>query len=140
MAKYTFKQDSVQKYRVYDSNIGTSSSVDQSITFKKGDVVDGVFTPSHTIGGGNGIIAETTLPDTILVPNPNINKGLFNGNGATSWFSISPDILELSSDHISDSNQNTGLVSQTFIQKQKNHLLIAGALVLGYLAYKKFNK
>jgi hypothetical protein len=40
----------------------------------------------------------------------------------------------------SDSNQNTGLASQTFLQKHKNHLLIAGALVIGYLAYKKFNK
>jgi hypothetical protein len=30
--------------------------------------------------------------------------------------------------------------NETFIQKHKNHLLIAGALVLGYLAYKKFNK
>ena len=27
-----------------------------------------------------------------------------------------------------------------FIQKHKNHLLLVGALVIGYLAYKKFNK
>jgi hypothetical protein len=30
--------------------------------------------------------------------------------------------------------------NESFLQKHKNHLLIAGALVLGYLAYKKFNK
>ena len=29
---------------------------------------------------------------------------------------------------------------QSFLQKHKNHLLIAGALVLGYFAYKKFKK
>jgi hypothetical protein len=29
---------------------------------------------------------------------------------------------------------------QTFLQKNKTNLLILGALVLGYLAYKKFNK
>ena len=28
----------------------------------------------------------------------------------------------------------------TFFQEHKNHLLLVGALVLGYLAYKKFNK
>ena len=32
------------------------------------------------------------------------------------------------------------LAPESFLQKHKNHLLIAGALVLGYLAYKKFNK
>lgn len=37
-------------------------------------------------------------------------------------------------------NQKTELAPQTFLQKHKNHLLILGALVLGYLAYKKFNK
>jgi hypothetical protein len=31
-------------------------------------------------------------------------------------------------------------LTQSFIQQHKNHLLIAGALVLGYFAYKKFNK
>ena len=30
--------------------------------------------------------------------------------------------------------------NETFLQKHKNHLLIAGALVLGYFAYKKFKK
>jgi hypothetical protein len=29
---------------------------------------------------------------------------------------------------------------QTFLEKNKNNLLILGVLVLGYLAYKKFNK
>ncbi len=29
---------------------------------------------------------------------------------------------------------------QSFLKKHKTHLLIAGAVVLGYLAYKKFKK
>jgi hypothetical protein len=29
---------------------------------------------------------------------------------------------------------------QTFLEKNKTNLLIVGALVLGYLAYKKLNK
>jgi hypothetical protein len=35
---------------------------------------------------------------------------------------------------------STDLAPQTFLQKNKTNLLIVGALVLGYLAYKKFNK
>lgn len=34
--------------------------------------------------------------------------------------------------------QQNEVVPQTFIQKNKNDLLIAGAIVLGYFAYKKF--
>jgi hypothetical protein len=31
-------------------------------------------------------------------------------------------------------------LTQSFLQKHKNHLLIVGVLVVGYLAYKKFKK
>ena len=34
----------------------------------------------------------------------------------------------------------TRLTPKGFLEKNKNNLLIVGALVLGYLAYKKFNK
>ena len=138
MAKYKFKEDFIQNYRVYDSKIGTSSSVDQSITFKKGDIVDGTFEAKHTVSGWEGM--PMNFEDRVLIENPMQGKGLFDGNGAPSMFPIPSDKLELSTDQSSASTQNTGLDSQTFIQKHKNHLLIAGALVLGYLAYKKFNK
>lgn len=39
---------------------------------------------------------------------------------------------------ISDAETNSGI--QSFLEKHKNHLLILGALALGYLAYKKFKK
>ena len=38
------------------------------------------------------------------------------------------------------STPNTELAPQTFLQKHKNHLLILSALIIGYFAYKKFNK
>jgi len=34
----------------------------------------------------------------------------------------------------------TRYTTQTFLQKNKTNLLIIGVLVLGYIAYKKFNK
>jgi len=39
-----------------------------------------------------------------------------------------------------DYPDNTDVTPQTFLQKHKNHLLIVGAIVIGYLAYKKFKK
>jgi hypothetical protein len=32
------------------------------------------------------------------------------------------------------------LTQETFVQKHKTHLLIAGAIIVGFLAYKKFKK
>jgi hypothetical protein len=56
-------------------------------------------------------------------------------------------ILGYDADKVDDSTSltsklilETRLKPQGFLQKHKNHLLILGALVLGYLAYKKFNK
>jgi hypothetical protein len=131
MGKYAFKEDFIQNYRVYDSKIGTSSSVEQSITYKKGDIVDGMFEAKHTVSGWEGM--PMNFEDRVLINNPMQGKGLFEGNGAPSMFPIPADKLELVSNGNSFSNQS-------FLQKHKNHLLILGALVLGYLAYKKFNK
>ena len=39
-----------------------------------------------------------------------------------------------------DTPNSADVSGETFIQKHKNHLLLVGALVIGYLAYKKFNK
>jgi len=37
-------------------------------------------------------------------------------------------------------DSSTDVAPQTFLEKNKTNLLIVGALILGYLAYKKFNK
>jgi hypothetical protein len=39
-----------------------------------------------------------------------------------------------------ESTNNTDVTPQTFLQKNKTNLLIVGALVLGYFAYKKYKK
>ena len=53
----------------------------------------------------------------------------FGGRGSTPFYELYKE------------KEKTDIVNnQTFLQKHKNHLLIVGALVLGYFAYKKFNK
>jgi hypothetical protein len=131
MGKYKFKEDFIQNYRVWDSKIGTSSSVDQSITYKKGDVVDGTFEAKHTVSGWEGM--PMNFEDRVLINNPMQGKGLFDGNGAPSMFPIPADKLEL----VSNGNS---VLNQPFLEKHKNHLLIAGAIIIVFLAYKKFNK
>jgi hypothetical protein len=37
-------------------------------------------------------------------------------------------------------DSSTDVAPQTFLEKNKTNLLILGVLILGYLAYKKFNK
>jgi hypothetical protein len=39
-----------------------------------------------------------------------------------------------------DNSNSNDVAPQTFLEKNKTNLLIVGVLVLGYLAYKKFNK
>jgi hypothetical protein len=72
-------------------------------------------------------------PPSFLVVEEKVGspKYAFGGRDSTPFYEIYKDGATLPS---------TGLDSQTFIQKHKNHLLIAGVLVIGYFAYKKFNK
>ena len=93
MAKYKFIKEHTSTYRVWNPSIGTSSAVEQSITFKVGDIVDGTFVPAHQAGGG--IMAPYQAPDSVTIPNPNVGQGLFNGNGAPTGFSIPPSELQL---------------------------------------------
>ena len=48
-------------------------------------------------------------------------------------------IIGYDADKVDNSTPLT-LTPQTFLEKNKNNLLIAGAIVLGYFAYKKFKK
>ena len=89
-------------------------------TLEAGDVIE----IAKTGGGGRG--AETT-PYLI--------------------FADDTYILGYDADKVDDSTPltsklilETRLNSKGFLQKNKTNLLIVGALVLGYLAYKKFNK
>ena len=122
-SKYVFNQDyeattrqEIQKaVGDYTENI---DYITLKYKFKKGDIFDGKKIPVNA-----GI-------------NPEAKK--YNIQITTSK-SIKPDGSEYVGQvtyQIDDS-----IVSEaTFLQKNKTNLLIVGALVLGYLAYKKFNK
>jgi len=50
----------------------------------------------------------------------------FGGRGSTPFYELYKEKVDI--------------VNETFIEKNKTNLLIAGAIVLGYFAYKKFKK
>ena len=58
-------------------------------------------------------------------------KYAFGGRGSTPFYEEYKGEATLPS---------TDVAPQTFLEKNKTNLLIVGVLVLGYLAYKKFNK
>lgn len=120
-SKYVFNQDYEATTRVIDN----TPKINESITyielkykFKKGDIFDGKKIPVNA--GAN----PEAKKYEIQITTPKSIK--FDGS----------DYVGQVTYQIDDS-----LVSEaTTLQKHKNHLLILGALVLGYLAYKKFNK
>jgi hypothetical protein len=128
MAKFVFQQD----YDANGANIIANGQQGASIllkySFKKGDIFDG-----ERIIVGAGVAMESPAQYAVNITTPtalNLDGTNYNGQGV---FSI-PDNIVI------DQSLLPTQVNQTFLQKHKNHLLIAGALVLGYLAYKKFNK
>lgn len=98
----------------------------------------------NATGDGDSKLAVRTLPKGTVV------NVIAEGETRTSW-SVTP-ILKIGNDEWIDKNMyslipstdvlppSTDVLPQSFIQKNKTNLLIAGALVLGYFAYKKFNK
>ena len=145
MAQYTFIKEHTAKYRVWNVSVGTSSAVEQSVTFKVGDTVDGTFVPSHEEGGG--VMAPFTMPDAILIANPMVGKGVFNGFGAPTRFSIPPSELKLVSDSIkgkptsnapASSSPNTGDPNKKIFTTQNIVIgLLAIGVVVGILKWKK---
>jgi hypothetical protein len=128
MAKFVFQQD----YDANGANIVANSQQGASTllkySFKKGDIFDG-----ERIIVGAGVAMESPAQYAVNITTPtalNLNGTVYGGQGV---FSI-PDNIVI------DQSLLPTQVPQSFIQQHKNHLLIAGALVLGYFAYKKFNK
>ena len=131
MAKYIFKEDYEAKGTNFISNEPNSPKMANfrlSYSFKKGDVFEGEkFIQSVGVETGStpryGV--KITTPEALMV-----NGTKFEGK---SIFEV-PEIA------VTEQTLATNASGETFLQKHKNHLLIAGALVIGYLAYKKFNK
>ena len=120
MAKYVFKEDfDAIGTNPIDNNRTDQNSYNLKHKFKKGDVFEGKRIP---INAGINTEAKAYMIQ--------INSDYYNLNEDDS-FSNLKGVFEVPERVVSE---------QTFLQKHKNNLLIVGALVLGYLAYKKFNK
>jgi hypothetical protein len=119
VGKYVFKED----FEATGSNIIDNNWTDQEYLklihkFKKGDVFDGEKIPVNA-----GVNPNAEKYDIkIITPNNFLEDGTFVYYKGV--FQVPERIVS----------------EQTFLQKNKTNLLIAGVLVLGYLAYKKFKK
>ena len=83
----------------------------QDKTIKKGETFDGIETE-------NGIVISLDGSNASDYKNEKLYPDMIS-----SYLTVPKEYL-----------------TQSFLQKHKNHLLIVGAIVIGYLAYKKFNK
>jgi hypothetical protein len=119
VSKYVFKED----FEAIGTNTSDESRSDfRSIKlkhkFKKGEVFEGKIIP---INAGANPEAKAYNVEIITPNNFTGDERFVMYNGV---FQVPERVVS----------------KQTFLQKHKNHLLIVGALVIGYLAYKKFNK
>jgi len=83
----------------------------QDLTIKKGETFDGIETE-------NGIVISLDGSNASDYKNEKLYPDMIS-----SYLTVPKEYL-----------------TQTFLEKNKTNLLIVGVLVLGYLAYKKFNK
>jgi len=134
---------------------------EERIFFKKGDSVEGIdWFFYDDDGGGNPITdGEITVPYqngfiTIFFSKINIKgfKGVTpdekskiknnldttgNRKSTTANTNIVTENKDIVKETPTSTNEN---ISQSFLQKNKTNLLIVGAIVLGYFAYKKYKK
>jgi len=113
-SKYVFNQD-FEATTVIAYN---KSTLDVKYKFKKGDIFDGKKIPVNAGINPNAkkYDIQITTPESIK-PDGSVYKGQVT-------YQIDDSLVK----------------EATFLEKHKTNLLILGALVLGYLAYKKFNK
>ena len=103
---------------------GMEGCAPETINYKKGDILGGL---SLSLSADKKQLVSNMGNYTVEIP--------------IEYLIIRNDDGTISSANLdSDSNQSTKLDSQSFLQKHKTHLLIIGAVVIGYFAYKKFNK
>ena len=104
-----------------------------SQSFKKGDILEKTWDINISSDSKNYVIGRFGYG--VVVPVEYLSVTDDNGKPVTDLEAGNADFIVKKY-----SNQNTGLDSQTFLEKNKTNLLIVGVLVLGYFAYKKFNK
>ena len=121
MAKYKVnKRTSILKTNPKKKDAWGDAGTDVVGTLEVGDVIE----IAKIGGGGRGIVMTPYL--------------IFSDD--TYIIAYDADKVDDSTPLTSKLNLETRLNPQGFLEKHKNHLLILGALVLGYLAYKKFKK
>jgi hypothetical protein len=131
MAKYIFKEDYEAKGTNFISNEPNSPKIPNwmlSYSFKKGDVFEGEKIVVG-VGARQGSPEEYAVNITTL-EGLTVNGTKFDGKS----------IFEVPDSVVTEQTLATNASGETFLQKNKTNLLIIGVLVLGYLAYKKFNK
>jgi hypothetical protein len=114
--KAIFKNDYSWKSGV-SCGEGVIGCAPEEINYKKGDSFEGL---------------------TLLLSNDKKQVVAWQGN-----FTVTIPVENftiLNDDGTPVNTSSTDLAPESFLQKNKTNLLIIGLLVLGYLAYKKFNK
>jgi len=101
--------------------------MENTVNLKKGDLLQGIAI--YTIGD----MANDSGRQYLVFTNKEGNKFKIQ----QGFRGFQPFFQELNS---SNGTSISIGQEQTFLQKHKNHLLILGALVIGYYAYKEFNK
>jgi hypothetical protein len=114
---------------------------EEKISFKKGEPIEGIQWFFNTDdGSGNPLTdGEVTVPyknGNTVIPFSKINIKGYKPVSVEEKNNTKNDLTTTYAKSFSDEK----IVSKSFLQKNKNYLLIALALVAGYFAYKKFKK
>jgi hypothetical protein len=131
LKKYIFKEDYEAKGTNFINNEPNSPKMANfrlSYSFKKGDIFEG----EKFIQSG-GAEQDSTPRYGVKITTPDASKVDGTKFDGKSIFEV-PEIA------VTEQTLTTDASGKTFLQKNKTNLLIFGALVIGYLAYKKFNK
>jgi len=102
------------------------STMGKTVDLKKGDVIQGVSIIT------SGDMSNDSGEKSLVFKDKDDNEF----NAQIGYRGFIPFYEEYKGKAIS----STDVAPQTFLEKNKTNLLILGALVLGYFAYKKFNK
>ena len=128
MAKYIFKENYEAQGTNFIPDGAKIASFMLKYSFKKGDVFEGekiVVGVGVRQGSPEEYAVKITTPEASMVDGTK-----FEGKS----------IFEVPDSVVTEQTLTTDTSGETFLQKNKTNLLIIGVLVLGYLAYKKFNK
>ena len=112
---------------IITSDKSLKSSMEKMVDLKKGDIVQGISIIT------SGDMSNDSGTENLVFKDKDGNEFRVQ----TGFRGFVPFYEEYKGEATLPSADVT---PQTFLEKNKTNLLIVGVLVLGYLAYKKFNK